>query len=105
MFHGIIDKSIFYYIAGNYVNRFHLAYQQLHNKHFFHECVISVPVSWLSGDSFVSGAGGLRFKSRFDQIRYSVANGLPRLRHFFERSSGTRKRYDAEMCPANSLHA
>ena len=43
------------------------------------------PASWSSGDGFVSGAGGLRFKSRAGQIGHSVANGLPPLRHFFER--------------------
>ena len=44
------------------------------------------PASWSSGNAFVSGAGGLRFKSRAGQIRHSVANGSPPLRHFFERS-------------------
>ena len=45
-----------------------------------------VPASWSSGNAFVSGAGGLRFKSRAGQIGHSVANGSPPLRHFFERS-------------------
>ena len=40
--------------------------------------------SWSSGNAFVSGAGGLRFKSRTVQIGHSVANGSPPLRHFFE---------------------
>ena len=53
---------------------------------------------------FVSGAGGLRFKSRTGQIGYSVANGSPPLRHFFERSCVARGN-DAEMGPANLLHA
>ena len=44
------------------------------------------PASWSSGNAFVSGAGGLRFKSRANQIGHSVANGSPPLRHFFERS-------------------
>ena len=30
--------------------------------------------SWSSGNAFVSGAGGRRFKSRADQIGHSVAN-------------------------------
>ena len=42
------------------------------------------PASWSSGNAFVSGAGGLRFKSRVGQIGHSVANGSPPLRHFFE---------------------
>ena len=51
--------------------------------------------SWSSGNAFVSGAGGLRFKSRAGQIERSVTNGSLRhndiytvatLRHFFERS-------------------
>ena len=44
------------------------------------------PASWSSGNAFVSGAGGLRFKSRAGQVGHSVANGSPPLRHFFERS-------------------
>ena len=42
--------------------------------------------SWSSGNAFVSGAGGLRFKSRAGQIGHSVANGSPPLRRFFKRS-------------------
>ena len=38
------------------------------------------------GNAFVSGAGGLKFKSRAGQIGHSVANGSPPLRLFFERS-------------------
>ena len=38
-------------------------------------------------NAFVSGARGLRFKSRAGQIGHSVANSSPPLRHFFERSS------------------
>ena len=41
--------------------------------------------SWLSGNAFVSGAGGLKFKSRAGQIGHSVANGSPPL-YFFEKS-------------------
>ena len=37
---------------------------------------------WSSGNAFVSGAVGLRFKFRAD---HSVANGLPPLQQFFER--------------------
>ena len=44
------------------------------------------PARWSSGNAFVTGVGGLRFKSRADQIEHSVANGSPPLRHFFERS-------------------
>ena len=33
------------------------------------------PASWSSRNAFVRGAGGLRFKSRADQIGHSVANG------------------------------
>ena len=40
--------------------------------------------SWSSGNAFISGAGGLRFKSRAGQITRSVANGSPLLRHFFK---------------------
>ena len=40
--------------------------------------------SWSSGNAFVSGAGGRRFKSQAGQIGHSVANGSSLLRHFFE---------------------
>ena len=60
--------------------------------------------SWSSGNTFVSRAGGLRFKSRAGQIGHSVANGLLPQRQFFERSWVAR-RNDAEIGPANSLHA
>ena len=46
---------------------------------------IVLPVSWLSGNVFVSGAGGLWFKSRAGQIGHSAANILPPLQHFFEK--------------------
>ena len=41
---------------------------------------------WSSGCAFVSGAGGLRFKSLAGQIGHSLANGSPPLQHFFEKS-------------------
>ena len=46
---------------------------------------------------FVSGAGGMRFKSRAGQIAHSVANGSLPLRHFlkgvvFPAGTMTRKR-------------
>ena len=47
---------------------------------------INILASWSSGNAFVSGAGGLRFKSRAGQIGRSVAIGSPPLRHFFERN-------------------
>ena len=57
-----------------------------------------------SSNSFVSGAGGLRFKSPTDQIGRSFDNGSPPLQRFFQRSCAAR-RNDAEMGPPNSLHA
>ena len=33
------------------------------------------PAGWSSGNAFVSGVGGLWFKSRAGQIGHSVANG------------------------------
>ena len=50
---------------------------------------VHTPASWPSGNAFVSGAEGLRFKSRAGQIGHSVANGLPMQRHFFQRSCVT----------------
>ena len=46
-----------------------------------------------SGNAFVSGAGGRRFKSRARQIGNSVANGSPSLQHFFERSCVARAQW------------
>ena len=62
------------------------------------------PASWSSGNAFVSGVWGLRFKSRAGQIGHSVANSSPPLRHFLEWSCVAHRRNDAEMSPANSLH-
>ena len=44
------------------------------------------------------------FKSWTGQVGHSVANGLPLLRHFLERAL-LPGRKDADMGPANSLHA
>ena len=52
-----------------------------------------IPASWSSGNAFVSEAGGLGFKPRVGQIENSVANGLPPLRHFFERSFVAREQW------------
>ena len=46
----------------------------------------SLPVSWSIGNAFVSGAGGLKFKSRANKIGHIVANGSSSLRQLFERS-------------------
>ena len=46
----------------------------------------SQPDSWSSGNASLSGAGGLRLKSWAGQIRHSVANDSPQLRHLWERS-------------------
>ena len=47
----------------------------------------------------------MKFNSRAGQIGHSVANGSPPLRHIFNRSSVACRRNDAEVGPANSLHA
>ena len=46
---------------------------------------VQIPASWSSGNAFVSGAGGQRFKSRAGQIGHSVANSSPPLQHFFKK--------------------
>ena len=64
---------------------------------------LSPPVSWLSGNAFVSGAGGLRFKSRAAKS-YTV---LPTVRHRCNISSKEAALpgcNDEEMDPASSLH-
>ena len=45
---------------------------------------------WSSGNAFVFGAAGQRFKSQASQIGHSVANGLLSQRHFFQRSGAAR---------------
>ena len=60
--------------------------------------------SWSSGNAFVSGAEGLRFKSRAGQIGHSVANGSHRC-DISSKGAVLPGRYDAEMGPANSLQA
>ena len=39
-----------------------------------------------SGNEFIFGVGGLRFKSRADQIGHSLDNSSPSLQYFFESS-------------------
>ena len=51
------------------------------------------PARRSSNNTFVSGAGGLKFKSRTGLIGRSVANGLPPLRHFFEKSRVVRAQW------------
>ena len=58
----------------------------LHQFFFQNRRLFFQPASWSSGNAFVSGAEGLRFKSRAGRIGHSAANGSPPLRHFFERS-------------------
>ena len=68
-------------------------------------CRISTGVIWSRGNAFAFGAGHLRFKSRASQIGQSVANDSPPVQHFLEWSCVARRRNDAEMGPANLLHA
>ena len=46
--------------------------------------------------ALVSGAGALRFKSRVGQIKRSVANGWPPLRHFLEMSCVARAQWHGD---------
>ena len=55
-----------------------------------------------SGNAFVSGAGGLRLKSRAGQSGHSVANGSPPMQHLLKEDVLPR-RIDAEIGPKNSL--
>ena len=61
--------------------------------------------SWSNGNAFFSGVGGLRFNFLAGQIGHNVAYGSRLLQHFFERSYVAHRRNNAEMVPANSLHA
>ena len=60
--------------------------------------------SWSSGNAFVSGAGGLRFKSRANQIERSVTNGSLRC-DISSKEAMLPGRNDTVMGAANSLHA
>ena len=51
----------------------------------------------MNNNSLVSGAGGLRFKSRAGEIGHKVANDLLPLEHFFEKSCVTRRLNDVEI--------
>ena len=61
------------------------------------------PENWSSGYVFVAGAVDLRFKTRTGKIGHTAVNGLPPLRHFFERSYGLPGRNDAKIAPESSL--
>ena len=56
-----------------------------------------IPAILSSGNAFVSGERGLRFKSLAGQIEHRVADGSLLLRHFFEAVSPGRN--DAKMGP------
>ena len=71
---------------------------------FLGELILFLPASWSSGNAFVSGAGGLTFKTQAGQS----VTVLPMARHRCDISSEEAVlpgRNDAEMGPANSLHA
>ena len=55
-------------------------------RNMYEAFITSLPASWSIGNAFVSGAGGLRFKSRASKIGHIVANGSSSLRQLFERS-------------------
>ena len=77
---------IFWLLFKNFIATWELRPVTLKNS-------VWVTKSWSSGNAFVSGAGGLRFKSRAGQIGHSVANGSPPLRHFVERSCVARAQW------------
>ena len=58
--------------------------------------------SWSGDNAFVSGAGGMRFKSWACPIEDSVANDLPPLQHYLEKRCVACGCNDSEMGPANS---
>ena len=51
-----------------------------------------IPASWWSNNTFVYGAGDLRFKPRTGQIGNRVANNLLHLRRFSEMLPGLKRR-------------
>ena len=71
--------------------------EKFFNKHFLFSSYFTTG-QLVSGNAFVSGAVGLRFKSRVGQIGHSVANGSPPLRHS-SKGDVLPGRNDAEMGP------
>ena len=59
---------------------------------------------WSNGNAFVSGAGGMRFKSQAGQMGHSVANTHPRC-NISSKRAVLPERNDAKVDRANSLHA
>ena len=57
-----------------------------------------------SGYEFIFGVGGLRFKSRADQIGHSLANSSPSLQYFFESSCMPTSAKRKKVPPARSGH-
>ena len=78
-------ERLFFHREYNYACEVWIWYlsNQNHIKHVRFNCK---PASWSSGNAFVSGAGGLRFKSRVGQIVHSAADDLPALQYFFDSS-------------------
>ena len=64
-----------------------------------------LPAKLLRRNRSTNGTGGLRFRSRADQIGHRVANGSPPLQYFFAKCRGARRHNDAEIGRGNSLHA
>ena len=58
--------------------------QPSNTRCFLYKLSAKYLLCWSSGNALVSGAGGLRFKSRASQIRHSIANGSPPLQYFFK---------------------
>ena len=63
-----------------------IANQIFHYTPVICRSVLREPASWSSGNVFVAGAVGRRFKSQAGQIGHSVANGSPPLQNFFVKS-------------------
>ena len=67
----------------NWLNKWAMAMLEVANGKI--SVIYKLHSTWSSGYAFVSGAGGLRFKSRASQIENRVANGSAPLRHVFKR--------------------
>ena len=80
------DMDEQYFCKIKHVNRTEPITLEVEKVNVQRKCLLSSYLYSYSGNAFVSGAGGLRFKSRVGQIGLNVSNGLPPLQRFFGKS-------------------
>ena len=76
---------------------------KFNNTFFINDYHNNQNLGWSSGNAFVSGAGGLRFKSRAGQTE-PVSSTIRHRRNIFFKEAVLPGCNDAEIGPSNSLH-